>query len=219
MKSFSQKSSMTSYLVPLIEEENDVDIVTNINNEIAINEKTTLTNNRVNNKEQIVRSLATTMTTNDYNNDTFQQQQQHNPAVRSNNNNNCFTTIKSYLHVLFVFFPLLIWNTIRLLLFVLLLLIPGFIRIGWYYFISSKRISCRYQTLSCRQTLDIYGAVVSSDHIDDRSEIDSSPTTNTRNINNHRSSSSNVTTPPTTTTTTNKKPVLIFAPGGAWLIG
>jgi acetyl esterase/lipase len=93
----------------------------------------------------------------------------------------------------FITLPLMIVQGIRLLLFVLCLL-PGFIRFAYYYWFVADRVSVRYGAESARQTLDVYRCQTNPG--------DTSP-----------SSSSDLPPP------VRLRPVVIFCPGGAWLIG
>jgi len=100
-----------------------------------------------------------------------------------------------------IVFLTLIWNAVRLLVFVGLLA-PAFARFFWYYAVTSDRIVVRYKqpspyntaanhntnnNYSCRHVMDIYGATTND---------------NDNNDNNNQ-----------------KKRVLIFLTGGAWMIG
>jgi hypothetical protein len=216
-------TSSSCLVVPLLMEENNIDIVRKEStcHDEAIVPKSHHVTNHHNGKQRVdIRPLTTAST----NTTTTTMTTNENDILPTRNNNNIPSTwissMKALLHLFFIFLPLMIWNGLRLLLFVLTLFIPGFARIASYYFLSSKRISRRYQTISCRQTIDIYGAVMSTssssstahddvtnndDHMDDSCEDISI-------VRNHQDT-------PTSRTCHTKKPVLIFAPGGAWIIG
>ncbi len=63
--------------------------------------------------------------------------------------------MKSIVQILCWTLPLLLWDSIRLTCFVILLM-PGFVRFAWYYFVTANRTSITYENQSCRQTLDVY---------------------------------------------------------------
>jgi prenylcysteine alpha-carboxyl methylesterase len=69
------------------------------------------------------------------------------------------------------------------------LLLPGFLQMLWFYVRNKDRVAVPYKSTSCRNKVDVYGK-----------RIDASSTT-------------------TTTTTTSQRPVVLFLPGGAFLIG
>ena len=93
--------------------------------------------------------------------------------------------------------PRLLWTGVRLACFVAVLLVPGFLRFAHYYITTKDRMCVKYAFASCRQTLDIYGAT-SSSTADGNSTEQQQPQSQQQ---------------------TTKKPVLVFVPGGAWLIG
>ena len=64
-------------------------------------------------------------------------------------------TIQDIIRFLCWTIPILVWDGIRLICFVICLL-PGFIRFGWYYYVTSTRKSVVYGKASCRQSLDVY---------------------------------------------------------------
>jgi alpha/beta hydrolase fold len=90
----------------------------------------------------------------------------------------------------FITLPRMLVNAIRLLLFVLCLL-PGFIQFAFYYWFVADRVSVRYAPQSMRQTLDVYRCSNPSSNTES-----SSPSPRQR-----------------------LRPVVVFCPGGAWLIG
>lgn len=123
---------------------------------------------------------------------------------------------------------LLICDGICLLGFILALL-PGFVRFAYYYSISSDRKSVRYGTASCRQSLDVYYAV--EDSADSystpswRQEGRGSQTShgpedslseqllsNDHATNNEEATAASPNAVP-------RRPVVLFFPGGAWMIG
>ena len=103
-----------------------------------------------------------------------------------------YTVLIRILQFLVCHLPRLLWTGVRLACFVAVLLVPGFLRFAYYYVTTKDRMCVKYGTQSCRQTLDIYGATSTS-------ESDSTEQSQPQQ--------------------TKKKPVLVFVPGGAWLIG
>lgn len=65
------------------------------------------------------------------------------------------TTMCLMLSFLFRTLPILLCDSFRIACFVIVLL-PGFVRFAWFYWLSSRRKSVRYGRESCRQTLDVY---------------------------------------------------------------
>jgi prenylcysteine alpha-carboxyl methylesterase len=101
-------------------------------------------------------------------------------------------TIPSTLQFLCFTIPIVLLDGLQLMLYVFLLL-PAFLRFGWFY-VSCGRVSTRYKSDSCRNTLDIYGHNNYQDPETSTDQVTSSA-------------------PPLL------KPVILFCPGGAWLIG
>lgn len=115
---------------------------------------------------------------------------QHLPSARQDDRrgpNETMSGLRSMLHFLCLTIPIVLLDGVQLLLYVLFLL-PAFLQFGWFY-VSCGRLSRRYKSDSCRNTLDIYGHHVTS--ADSNGVVSSSPL----------------------------KPVILFCPGGAWLIG
>ena len=63
--------------------------------------------------------------------------------------------VLSCLRFVFWTVPVLLWDGLRLLGFVIMLS-PGFARFAWYYGVVADRSSVRYGHDSCRQTLDVF---------------------------------------------------------------
>jgi prenylcysteine alpha-carboxyl methylesterase len=97
----------------------------------------------------------------------------------------------------FITLPRMIFNGIRLLLFVLCLL-PGFVQFAYYYWFVADRVSVQYGTESARQTLDVY-----------RCRPASGESSSTASSSDH----------PPSIVRRGLRPVVVFCPGGAWLIG
>lgn len=92
--------------------------------------------------------------------------------------------------------PLLILLKIQMTLYVLCLL-PAFIQFFWFYAVTSDRIVRKYSGTSIRNSLDIYGSTTRTE-------------SNNNNSNNSQSNSDDPLI---------SKPVLLYFPGGAWIIG
>lgn len=93
--------------------------------------------------------------------------------------------------------PVLLRDLLFLTIYVILLL-PGFLPMAWFYFTTPDRISVRYKNDSCRNTLDVYGSSLSHHR--------SVGGTNQQQQQEQKQK------PPL-------KPVILFLPGGAFTIG
>jgi prenylcysteine alpha-carboxyl methylesterase len=105
------------------------------------------------------------------------------------------------LYFVCVTIPRMIINSIRLLLFVLFLL-PGFIQFAFYYWFIANRTVIQYKSDSCRQTLDVY--------------TNTKPIYHTENSNDNNTNNNNSDTADSSLLL---RPVIVFVPGGAWIIG
>ena len=119
----------------------------------------------------------------------------------------------------FVFWtiPNLLLLKIQMFLYALFLA-PAFTRLTWFYFVASDRIVERYQTKSARQCLDIYGSTMPL-------ETTTTTTTTTRQQPQPDNEPAIEMSEPLLAgecpirSNQQKKPVLVFFPGGAWIIG
>jgi len=118
---------------------------------------------------------------------------------------------------LFRTLPLLLFNLLRLFLYVCCLL-PGFTRFAWYYFVASDRVVLQYGNESIRQKVDVYRVTssplsscsstathlaTSGGHLDDNNERESI----LRDSNNGLMGECS------------PAPVVLFCTGGGWMIG
>ena len=99
--------------------------------------------------------------------------------------------------------PILLGDLFFLTIYVILLL-PGFLPMAWFYFTTHDRISVRYKSDSCRNTLDVYGSSLSRHRsVDAVGTVQH--TTKQQPQQQHKKSL--------------LKPVILFLPGGAFTIG
>jgi acetyl esterase/lipase len=114
----------------------------------------------------------------------------------------------------------LLYDGFFLIVYVILLL-PGFLPMAWFYFTTPHRISIRYKTDSCRNTLDVYGS--SSAGIDGAgdSRTGSSCTSSVDDGSSSIGAGGGDVEAPALLSSKPLvlKPVLFFLPGGAFIIG